>query len=956
MNEMEEGELSEGQFEDLYEPREPVAIEPKAKTTAPPTAPAADRNLPGSTFDSAADTPDGGFYTEDDSQNKTRASTKKAAKSQQPQFSRERSGSYSPYLSPREIQGDSTPQGRVQSPKAVPKPAAASLPGFHIQQKPSVQVPGLGQQGQNGPSAANGSANAKPSQPKSQTANGAKPAAAPTPPFQSLAEAKKEAQKAILRLWPMGVKFQHYVDEGIDEQVVKRLFTDLHLDMSTGKPADSVAQPAKGEAKSTEPQKSVTAVSSPTTARQPLAQTSAAAKPAATGEESRKDRIARLLAEKKAKGPAAAPASTAAPASVSISVPVVPPPARTPSIPAPPPAPVLPVSATVPAAAQVTQTSVVSGTPVSTTPVPTTPATMTNGKRPKTKEEINALLRQKMEALQRGPVEKPDVNTSVPGSSVASSTTSAAVTVPVGTPTGPSSTIVSAAPRGAPTGPASLTPTYPFAGVPTGPKAVRSSLPPTVPTGPRASITPTASAVIPVSLPATVQQPSPGQQAQQDGGSIPGLYLSTAPPVINTRKRPVAADSFGGAPSKRPFGQERSDSSLVIDISDDEDMDVEMEIESPTEAPVSLARAHSAGAKTLPFAKHPPLTDTLQRQTSSPAPSTQTPPTGLTKQELAAKQAASERTIEELRRKIAEAEAKRKAKQASASGAQTPMSQPIVSSDDKGSASSVANDVRGSSVSALDKTNGPSAQLIAEAVAAETSRSSEAVQPATVLTASSANKSVDVPAAPVEAVPSAKKSRKSLSKAERLRQLQEEMARLQAEEDDEASDDDADKVTENADAEPAEIIRTQEQVQEATVEKQTSVEVQQSTEESLVQPLDAESENPAALSEALPEQDISETTEEGEIDDDAEDGEIAETPKSAMPDAVQSRDAQIAVGQADTSMEDAAEDSVADITADPTNVPDPVVANKAYTLKCPWPRCNKTFNAKKRGMKKHMLR
>ena len=50
-------------------------------------------------------------------------------------------------------------------------------------------------------------------------------------------EAKKEAQKAILRLWPMGVKYQHYIDEGLDESVVKPLFEALRLES----PADVCA-------------------------------------------------------------------------------------------------------------------------------------------------------------------------------------------------------------------------------------------------------------------------------------------------------------------------------------------------------------------------------------------------------------------------------------------------------------------------------------------------------------------------------------------------------------------------------------------------------------------------------------------------------------------------------------------------------------------------------------------
>jgi hypothetical protein len=58
--EMEEGELSEGQFEDLYEPRETVRDAPAQP--APKVTAAADPSQP----TSAADTPDGGFYGSDE--------------------------------------------------------------------------------------------------------------------------------------------------------------------------------------------------------------------------------------------------------------------------------------------------------------------------------------------------------------------------------------------------------------------------------------------------------------------------------------------------------------------------------------------------------------------------------------------------------------------------------------------------------------------------------------------------------------------------------------------------------------------------------------------------------------------------------------------------------------------------------------------------------------------------
>lgn len=60
--EMEEGELSEGQFEDLYEPREEELDAPAQAVSKPLPFPVAELSQPAS----AADTPDGGFYGSDD--------------------------------------------------------------------------------------------------------------------------------------------------------------------------------------------------------------------------------------------------------------------------------------------------------------------------------------------------------------------------------------------------------------------------------------------------------------------------------------------------------------------------------------------------------------------------------------------------------------------------------------------------------------------------------------------------------------------------------------------------------------------------------------------------------------------------------------------------------------------------------------------------------------------------
>jgi hypothetical protein len=758
-NEMEEGELSEGQFEDLYEPRESV-VQSKDKAVAAPIAPAADRSQPGSTVE----TPNAGFYTDEDTSTKSRPGAGKVP-NEQGQSARERSGSYSPYLSPREIQGDDTPKDTTRSPKTQPSRNTGGLPGFHIQKSNQVRVPGIGEQLKTATNEPNGSAAAKSTPSQNQTANGDNLAAA-APSFKSLTEAKKEAQKAILRLWPMGVKFQHYIDEGIDEKVVKRLFSDLHLDMSTGKPAQpSVAQPQ--QTKPTEAQKPPPATSSSATEKQPSAQAQNGTKSTTDDKmdkaEARKDRIARLLAEKAAKGPAPVPVSTAIPTAAPASVPTA-------------PAVVNPLTTANPSGAS---------TPSTDKPV-------------KSKEEKERLLRERMEALQKARAEKANAHNGVPSQPAAMSA-----------PTGPAS-------AGIPTGPSSAIPTGPASTIPTGPRGARTSLPPTVPTGPRSSMPPTMPSenAIQIQL-----RPSPGQQPQQDAGPIPGLFLSSVPRApANQHKRPVAADFVAYDPApKRAFGQERQDSSLVIDISDgsDEEMDIEMDMDSPIETPLPLPRTNSAGQRPLSFSKFPPLTDTLRGQNISPAPSSQTPVLSKKEQELLAK----EKAIEAMRRKIAEAEAKRKAKQAS-SGAQTPIPAAATPSEGNGSESSGANGPRASSVSIVDKVNGPSAQLIAEAVAAQSPKPSEAPQ---------ANTPQAEPAHSVTAVVESaaqKKERRKRERAEREKKLQEELARIQAEAaaDEDMSDDDAGQV-EEASAET--------QGEAAPVEQQVSEEAQQPSKEPL---------------------------------------------------------------------------------------------------------------------------
>ncbi|KAL3954674.1 hypothetical protein ACCO45_010237 [Purpureocillium lilacinum] len=196
----EEGELSDGEVEDLYEPPEVGNDE------------------------TLASWPYGG----------TNVGERLAAATDQPQAhihaARERSGSYSPHLSPREIDhtSSSTSSALQGNSPARTFPSASSAP-------------------------------------------------------DALGPIKKQAQEAILRLWPLDVRYHNYLDAGIDSVVLQALFKDLGLELPATPAASSHSK----------------------TGGQIL--------PVPASSEERKDRIARLLAAKGSKAKAPSTKSAAAP-------------------------------------------------------------------------------------------------------------------------------------------------------------------------------------------------------------------------------------------------------------------------------------------------------------------------------------------------------------------------------------------------------------------------------------------------------------------------------------------------------------------------------------------------------------------------------------------------------------------------------------------------------------------
>ncbi|KAL1901183.1 hypothetical protein Cpir12675_000549 [Ceratocystis pirilliformis] len=146
----------------------------------------------------------------------------------------------------------------------------------------------------------------------------------------SLIDARKKAQAAILRLWPLEVRYQQYIEEGIEENVIKQLFCDLGLDRSAGclqtskqkspiaksttsqQDSPSVVDGMSGPSSTAASQTAPPSITSATTSKASPTQAVETATKASNNLEERKDRIARHLAMNKAgQSQAVAPLATA---------------------------------------------------------------------------------------------------------------------------------------------------------------------------------------------------------------------------------------------------------------------------------------------------------------------------------------------------------------------------------------------------------------------------------------------------------------------------------------------------------------------------------------------------------------------------------------------------------------------------------------------------------------------
>ncbi|KAF5512208.1 Protein red1 [Colletotrichum aenigma] len=253
-NSTEEGELSEGEFDDLYEPADTIMdTSPRRPAVASSSATTAkSRTGNGNAAPTWAQGPE-----------HKRAQSPAAFDA----AARDRSGSYSPYLSPREM---NSPFNVNNGHRQISQ--QAQLSNGQAVQSSSSATASLG-----------------------------------------LEDARKQARAAILNLWPMNVRYQQYVDEGIDATVVRNLFSELGLDASTPNQASGPGVSA-ASATTTSHSPSQTSFKAPggqasVATVKPGVQEQALASTAKSAGEERKDRIARLLAAKNAK---AAPSSSTA--------------------------------------------------------------------------------------------------------------------------------------------------------------------------------------------------------------------------------------------------------------------------------------------------------------------------------------------------------------------------------------------------------------------------------------------------------------------------------------------------------------------------------------------------------------------------------------------------------------------------------------------------------------------
>lgn len=369
-------------------------------------------------------------------------------------------------------------------------------------------------------------------------------------PVDVIAIAKKKAQDAILGLWPHNIRHQDFLNEGVDDAILKGLFNDLGLDVELGAQGSQQQSSAKDVAK-------YEATAPPTSEGSHISKAlSIPSRPAVTEtpkaldqSEERKDRIARLLAAKGSK-----PAAPAAPASA------------------------LPADKAKPA-----------------------------GPPSKAQSEKSKLLQQKMDALRKS---RESLNRFRSQKTPANAEEAQAGTAK------PLTTDVTAAELNASEESASF-------------------------------------------LESLASEPG----SNKPSPSIPGLFLSTtqlshqADSVGQGRPTPTSRDA-SAKPIRRPFGQRAESRPFLINVSDD---DAEMDIDSPgrtspannPDTPIQKAAGVMRDSLTIKYAKPGHAVTPL---------SAATPPRSFNHASGGEDLAKMNKKIEAMKRKIAEAEARKKTK------------------------------------------------------------------------------------------------------------------------------------------------------------------------------------------------------------------------------------------------------------------------------------------------------
>ncbi|OBU01827.2 hypothetical protein VE01_00549 [Pseudogymnoascus verrucosus] len=439
---------------------------------------------------------------------------------------------------------------------------------------------------------------------------------------KSVQDARRQAQNAVLNLIPLKVRFQNFVDEGIDEEIIRSVFDDIG--MSSSYSSTKQLSGGIGQAQHTAgftPQAIASAVSDSITSGSPQIhsnlkttttntnsnsqQTTNNAVPITNKGEERKDRIARLLEEKSKK---------------LLNLPQ-------------------PMS---PATAILADNAL---------------ANKSTASQSTTKVDKEKLLKQKMEALQKSRearAQKATAKQSAPSSMESGATAPGQHHIPPSQITHLSASVPITSP----------------------PDDIRT-------------------------YSASPQYPDP----QTSMPSIPGLFLSgttgTLQPNIhqstsiiqntNLRKRPVASDFDSNAPTnttyKRPFGHNRHDQRLVIDVSEEESDNESAEMEIDDQVADILARDIQVANPLRPGLRDlPPLSDFPPKKSfAAPSSTLSTPPSHQAPQRTSTRPEdlkKKEFEIQEMRRKIAEAEQRKKAKLV-ASGSQTPMNKTSTPIEDR---------------------------------------------------------------------------------------------------------------------------------------------------------------------------------------------------------------------------------------------------------------------------------